>query len=355
MTNSGPDTVSGAPAGPPKCWDGGEDGYLRAMASPWYRLVAGVEDTVIRATYDFAYSRGVRALHFPITTRTITCPTGLGSDSVPVPVSVNGVDTYLADSMQFMLEYGCRLSEDGCHNILPCFRGDLPDAAHLGQFVHSEAEIPGGLEALIGYVTDYVRSMAAAVLVEHGAALAAALGDVSHLERAVAADRGFQRLTFREAATLLGDEEGLVVTDGGGGRSLSRAGERRVMETTGEFVWLTHFDHVSVPFYQAFADGDERIAANADLLFGIGEVVGAGERHITGEQVRKALAQHGVREEEYAWYVRMKDEAPMRTSGFGLGVERFLLWVLRHDDIRDLPLVSRIGEPQRWPASVDRP
>jgi aspartyl/asparaginyl-tRNA synthetase len=51
----------------------------------------------------------------------------------------------------------------------------------------------------------------------------------------------------------------------------------------------------------------------------------------------------------------MRDELPMQTSGFGMGVERFLMWVLNHDDIRDVPLVSRIDEPRRWPDAVSRP
>jgi uncharacterized protein DUF4145 len=46
---------------------------------------------------------------------------------------------------------------------------------------------------------------------------------------------------------------------------------------------------------------------------------------------------------------------PMRTSGFGLGIERFLLWVLGHDDIRDIPLVPRGEESLMWPESVDTP
>jgi asparaginyl-tRNA synthetase len=45
----------------------------------------------------------------------------------------------------------------------------------------------------------------------------------------------------------------------------------------------------------------------------------------------------------------------MRTSGFGMGVERFLMWVLNHDDIRDIPLVSRLNEPKAWPEAVLRP
>jgi aspartyl/asparaginyl-tRNA synthetase len=238
--------------------------------------------------------------------------------------------------------------------VLPSFRGDAPDATHLAQFEHSEAEIVGGLEQLIGYVEGYVRALAAAIAAEHGPRLAREIGDVSHLERMAAAGCGFERLTFRECVAILADEPGALVTEGSV-RSLSRAGERALLRRVGECVWVTHFDHVSVPFYQAFADGDETLAVNADLLLGPGEVVGAGQRHSTGEQIRKALALHEVPEKDYGWYARMKDVFPLETSGFGLGVERFLMWVLRHDDIRDIPLVSRVAESPHWPDCVDRP
>lgn len=47
-------------------------------------------------------------MHLPITTGSISSPMGLGSDSIPVKIQLGGRDTYLADSMQFALEYGCR-------------------------------------------------------------------------------------------------------------------------------------------------------------------------------------------------------------------------------------------------------
>lgn len=338
---------------PPGTYGNEPCAFLETMLSPWYRLVVDLHDTILRATVEYARSSGLKALHLPLTTRTITCPTGLGSDTCPVPVTVSGVETYLPDSMQFLLEYGCQVASRGSYTIMPSFRREVPDRTHLSQFTHSEAEIPGGFEDLIAYVEGYAKALSAAILSEYGDPLAAACGDVSHLERMVEQDR-FARLTFDEAARFLGDDPNLVV-GGERGRSLTRAGELELMRRVGEFVWVTHFDHLMVPFYQAFEDERHSTALNGDLLFGIGEVVGSGERHTTGDQVRKALALHDVPEREYSWYVTMKDKRPLRTAGFGMGMERFLMWVLKHDDIRDIPLVSRVDEPKRWPASVDRP
>ncbi|MFD5031990.1 amino acid--tRNA ligase-related protein [Streptomyces sp. NPDC058405] len=340
---------------PPGTFDSNDPAaFATALRSPWYTLIADLQDTVQWATMDYARSQGLKSLWLPLTTRTITCPTGFGSDTEAVKVQVNGVDTYLQDSMQFLLEYGCRLAPGGCYTIMPSFRVETPDATHLNQFTHSEGEIPGGLDDLIRYVNGYVKALARALLDRHGDQLAEARGDVSHLERMAGHSAPFARVTFDEAVTILGDVEGCV-RDEGDWRTLTRKGERLLMSRVSEFVWMTHFDTLSVPFYQAFGNDEAHTALAADLLFGMGEVVGSGERHDDPDQLRKSIALHNVREEEYDWYVRMRQEAPMRTSGFGMGVERFLMWVLDHDDIRDLPLVSRVNEPGAWPDAIVRP
>jgi asparaginyl-tRNA synthetase len=51
----------------------------------------------------------------------------------------------------------------------------------------------------------------------------------------------------------------------------------------------------------------------------------------------------------------MRTQALRLTSGFGMGIKRFLRWVLKHDDIQDLPLVYRVNEPVGWLAAVMLP
>jgi asparaginyl-tRNA synthetase len=267
---------------------------------------------------------------------------GLGSDSLPVRVELFGLPTYLADSMQFMLEYGCRFSESGAWYLMPSFRGENADATHLNQFFHSEAEIVGGLDDVMRVSEEYVRRLSAAVLNRFADDVERVAGSTDHVSAMLDAST-FPRMRLDEAIGHLGDDPSAVQVDPGGWRVLTRAGERRLMREISPFVWVTHFDHLSVPFYQAYEDEGHRTALNADLLFGIGEVLGAGERHVNGEQVRTALAQHEVPESSYDWYVRMKDHRPMRTAGFGLGVERWLMWILDHDDIRDMQLVPRLN------------
>jgi len=86
---------------------------------------------------------------------------------------------------------------------------------------------------------------------------------------------------------------------------------------------------------------ERNTAMCADLLFGIGETIGLGQRHNSEEEILIALKKHDVSVDEYKWYIKMKQEKPMQTSGFGMGIERFIMWVLKHSDIRDIQFFPR--------------
>ena len=97
----------------------------------------------------------------------------------------------------------------------------------------------------------------------------------------------------------------------------------------------------TVPFYQAVEDGDPSASMTADLLAGIGETVGCGERARTENAVLANLERCEVGEARYDWYLQMKRQNPLQTSGFGLGLERFLMWATQRTDIRDFAFLLR--------------
>ena len=149
------------------------------------------------------------------------------------------------------------------------------------------------------------------------------------------------RVTYREARKILGDSPEYYCTLPFGIQTISQSGEKKLMEYCGGILWLSNPPHQAVPFYQAF-NAEDGSAQSADLLFGIGETVGCGERHASGSDVMESLKQHRVAAEAYEWYVEMKRLYPLQTAGFGMGIERFLLWLLKHHDIRDIPIMTRL-------------
>jgi asparaginyl-tRNA synthetase len=176
--------------------------YLRVIESPWYKSVATLQHNITNLSYKFFEEKNIKTLHLPITTGSISSPMGISSDSLPVQVDLFGVKTYLADSMQFMLEYGCRIFPKGTYYMMPSFRGEDADERHLCQFYHSEAEIPGGLQNVIYLVNDYIRYLCKGLLITSSDEIRLIAGKLSHLER-VASGEKFPQITFDEAMILL--------------------------------------------------------------------------------------------------------------------------------------------------------
>lgn len=320
----------------PGSWLRAEQHLETAVTHPWYRMLLRLQDSFYRANCAFWSNEGVASIFLPMTTGAISSPMGLGSDSQPVRVELAGVPTYLADSMQFGLEFGCRMHAAGTHYLMPSFRGEECDARHLSQFMHSEAEVPGELDDVISLVERYVRFITEAILAERADDIMSVAGSVSHVESMLSSSQAWTRLEFDDACGLL-KGEGVIENDGW--RNLSREAELDIIRECGPFTWVTHWDELAVPFYQAV--DEQGRALNGDLLFGIGETVGCGQRHATDADTRQALARHGVSPDSYGWYLDMKAQTPLQTAGFGMGVERYFMWLLASRDIRDFQLMIR--------------
>lgn len=325
---------------PPQPWKNGDAYWRYAMLDPWYHHLVLVQHQLQRAVHEFFMSERLTAFLAPVTTGSVSSPMGLGSDSLPVEVDLLGVKTYLADSMQFMLELGCRQCNDGVYYLMPSFRGEATDQYHLAQFFHAEAEIHGQLPDVVRLASGLVHAISKSVLATARDSIVALAGSVDHIERLLDQDGHYQAIRMEEAQSELrqgGDN--WIKLHPAGFEVLTKAGEAELFRRYGP-IWITHFDHCSVPFYQAFEPGTKQ-AMNADLILGQCETIGAGQRHVTSTDVRMALTQHGVSERPYEWYLSMREIAPMQTSGFGMGLERYLLWLLNHNDIRDLTVIYR--------------
>jgi len=306
--------------------------YLAALDNSWYSSVLALQSKFMSVTNSFWLSREVPFGMLPLTTGSVSSPMGRGSDSAPVEIEMGGVRTYLADSMQFGLEYLCRLSSTGAYYVAPSFRAEQEDQTHLSQFFHSEAELPVVLDELIVTVEDYLLALTADLELLFGAKDGRRHSDILRSP--------IPRISFDEAALRLADSPGAIKKHSDGWKTISSAGERALLDLIGPAVWLTKWDPLAVPFYQAIGDDGKAVCADL-LLEGVGEVVGAGQRHATSGAVLSALDEHRVSPGSYSWYIKMKDHKPMVTSGFGLGVERFFMWLTGSCDIRDFEIFVR--------------
>lgn len=312
------------------------------LQSPWHRNVMVVTDAAIQASHEFFRAEGCLHGAFPMTTGSISSPMGLSSDSLPVEAIIAGRRRYIADSMQFALELGCRVAGRPTYYVMSSARGEDPDRRHLTEFCHAEVEIAGGLEDVLSLGERYLRHLNRFVGDNVRGVVAEMAGSTDHLDRALADEAPFGRISFTDACALLegAGTKGVLEPLPNGEVRITASGERLLLEAVGDFTWLTHMPASTVPFYQRTGP-DGRTALNADLLAGFGEILGCGERVLTVQETLANLAAQSVSPEPYGWYCEMKDRHPLATAGFGMGIERYLMWLTQRDDIRTLTLLRR--------------
>lgn len=313
---------------------------ILATAGPEFTTLVKLHNEVAKATFKFFDTKHMQYIPVPETTSSASSPMEPGSDSSPVRAQIGNRSVLLTDSAQFHLECACRSCGEGCFYYGHSFRDEEPDVRHLSQFSHAEAEITGTLEDVKKLVEKYVKYITESIwnnAREH-------LDDIPGIKDRISAllepGRSFKSISFEDACKLLEGHEDALTECGNGQFRISPAGETILLEKSGEFLWLENWDKMTVPFYQA-VNRENGIALNADLLFGIGEVVGAGQRHVGADELEYSLKEHGLSGDDYQWYIEMKRQYPLKTAGFGMGVERYLLWLLGIKDIRSVELFPR--------------
>jgi asparaginyl-tRNA synthetase len=288
-------------------------------------------------------------------TPSVSSPMGPGSDSEAIPIKFGTLTSFLTDSSQFGFEPIVMNGIDKAYSYLPSLRGEDPDKRHLNQFFHCEIEIKGDLEQVMEIGEAYVKHLSAGML-ECETLIKRMSTDPEKslaVARATATEERFQRITFDDACKML-EENGFgeCVNKTDHGRDISSKGELALMKLLKAQtpIWLTHFDRDRVPFYQKPDPADTTKVLNADLLFppltdtGFGgEILGSGQRQDIADEMYGSLEKQGLSAEPYEWYINLRrDPRYATTAGFGLGIERYIAWLLGLESIQDAILYPRL-------------
>ena len=82
---------------------------------------------------------------------------------------------------------------------------------------------------------------------------------------------------------------------------------------------------------------DGKTVRAMDVLFpGIGEIIGGSEREERLEVLDEKMEKFGIDKEELWWYRDTRRFGSVPHSGFGLGLERLVLFVTGMGNIRDV-------------------
>ena len=312
---------------------------------------------IFKISCDDYMSHVINAINVDMYMYTVSAssPMGPGSDSKPVLFEFGGHKTYLTDSAQFGFEPILLNGIDKAYSYLPSLRGEDADYRHLNQFYHTELELKGDRSDAMQIAEGLVKYLSAAFLASPNILKSISAQPESTIKALtdIVESKSFNRISFDDACKLLeenGCKEYINYTEMG--RDISSKGELKIMELLDAHtpIWMTDYDKNRVAFYQKPNPDDTTKVLNADLLFPPiisgsfgGEIIGLGQRQDTPEEIMQTLQEQQVSADAYNWYIELRKlPGYSTTSGFGLGIERFLAWSLCLITIRDTIVYPRI-------------
>ncbi len=340
--------------------------HLRTIAHlrPRTRLhqaIVRVRDAISWHIHAYFHEHGFRWIHTPI----LTASDAEGAGELFEVRAGNerdaffGRPAYLTVSGQLQVECFAQSHTD-VYTFGPTFRAENSNTPrHAAEFWMVEPEMAfADLDDVIALAEDLIRTVAQRVLADlpddftlfdkrcpgcgtfRPKARCKTCGDASppHGEALRSwLEEPFARIRYDEAQAILAATDRDWTYPVGPGATLQAEHERYLAEEHFKRpVFVTNYPREQKAFYMRLDEGERTVAATDLLVPRIGELVGGSQRE---ERLDKLIAQlefHKIPPEEFEWYLDLRRWGSTPHGGFGLGLERMVLWLTGVQNIRDV-------------------
>ncbi len=247
------------------------------------------------------------------------------------PVEYFGKDAYLTQSWQLYAESA--ISSIGkIFTVAPSFRAEKSRTRrHLTEFWHLEVEEPFcDLEGTMKMQEEFVSHIANTLAKEMPEELKKFGRDPEVLMNV---KPPFKKITYDKAIEIINKEGGDVEW----GDDLTWTDEKILTEKHKVPFFVYKYPKGVKAFYHKPDPENSKVTLSADLLApeGYGELIGGGQRTHDYDQMMKRIDEDGLNPEDYEWYIDLRRWGTVPHSGFGMGIERLIMWLLKLDHIRD--------------------
>lgn len=253
-----------------------------------------------------------------------------------------GEPAYLTQSSQLYLETAVpAMQKVFC--IMPSYRAEKSRTRrHLAEYTHLEGEL--------GFITfeDLLQTLEDMV-VDVAERLVARAGDIlKHFNPDFKVpERPFLRMSYSDAVKFCNDnniykdeetKEHFVFGD-----DIPEGPERKMTDMIGRPIFLIKFPAAMKSFYMQRCGGAENdLTESVDCLMpGVGEIIGGSMRSWKYDEVMEGFKREGLDPAPYYWYNDLRKYGGCPHGGWGLGLERYLCWILNQDHIRNVCLYPR--------------
>ncbi len=324
--------------------------YLREVAhlrprTNTFGAVARVRHCLSMAAHRFFDEHGFYWVHTPI----ITANDAEGAGEMFRVSTLDrandffGRETHLTVSGQLNVESYC-LALSKVYTFGPTFRAENSNTSrHLAEFWMIEPEVAFAdladnadlAEALLKYLFRAVldeRQDDMKFFVERIEPEA-----VVRLETFV--DASFERMEYTDAIAALekAAPDGHFEFPVRWGMDLQSEHERYLTEKlVGRPVVIMNYPKVIKAFYMRLNDDERTVAAMDVLAPGIGEIVGGSQREERLDRLDSRISELGLDPAAYWWYRDLRRYGTVPHAGFGLGLERTIVYATGMANVRDV-------------------
>ena len=328
--------------------------YLREIAhlrprTNTFNALFRLRSVLSMAIHEFFQNQGFVYVHTPLLTG-ITCEgddmfhviTGDGSKDLD---SYFGKKTLLSGSGQIHVEAFAMAFRD-VYTFGPTFRSEKSNTrTHASEFWMIEPEIAFAdleddmdlIEDCVKYCIQYCIENAPEEMNFFNTMI-----DKTLLERLNhVLNSPFKKLEYTEAINILleAKENGVKFENPNiyWGKDLESEHERYITEKVVKGpVFLINYPEEIKSFYMK-RNSDGKTVAACDLLVpGVGELVGGSQREENYDILKEKMEKSGLNMEDYQWYLDLRRFGGCKHAGFGIGFERFIMYISGMENIRDI-------------------
>ncbi|MFX1501122.1 MAG: asparagine--tRNA ligase [Promethearchaeota archaeon] len=287
-----------------------------------------VRHTIVGAIHEFFRSNGYYEFDAPIFQ-----PSQSEGGATLFEVKYFNDIIYLSQTWQLYAEAGI-FSLGKIYNMGPTFRAEKSKTSrHLSEFWMAEMEAAWmQLDEVTEVAKDEIRFIIKQVLQHNRKELEILERDINLLEYYAKAE--YPTIKYSEALEILNSKYKMNVP---WGKDLRTIEEAKIADHFKVPVVVTHYPIEIMGFYKPPSNDNPKEALCFDMLApeGYCEIVGGSERSLLIDDMMKRLESDGENPENYEWYFELRRYGSVPHSGYGVGVERVVMWLCGIDNIKD--------------------
>lgn len=288
-----------------------------------------IESAVLYSLREYFHRKGITEVFTP---KIVAAATEGGTDLFPI--SYFEKEAFLNQSPQLYKQMLMGAGMDRVYEIGPIFRAEEHDTRrHLNEAISIDLEVSFADDKDVMEILEEAVAGAYSYVAENCSRQLEALGLEVEVPRLP-----FKRITYTEALDLAGEKAGAKMQ---WGDDLDTETERFLGESIGEHYFLIDWPSSIKPYYTLPYEERTEVCRGFDLMHPRMELASGAQRVHEYAQLVERIKEKGLDPEGFEFYLKAFRYGMPPHAGWGLGLSRLVMTMLKLENIRDAVIFPR--------------